>query len=159
MAPSLKDKRVLIVGAAGGIGAATAEAFASAGASVLAAGRPGPKLEALGTRIAAEPVALDILDNPAIEAFFDKASPFDHVVITAAATKGGTVGALSLEDAKASMESAVLGRLSHPRGPPGSRIAVRSRSSRAFSRTGQARVRCCRARLMRPWKPSGAAWR
>jgi NAD(P)-dependent dehydrogenase (short-subunit alcohol dehydrogenase family) len=109
MAPSLKDKRVLIVGAAGGIGAATAEAFASAGASVLAAGRPGPKLEALGTRIAAEPVALDILDNPAIEAFFDKASPFDHVVITAAATKGGTVGALSLEDAKASMESKFWG--------------------------------------------------
>lgn len=95
MAPSLKDKRVLIVGAAG--------------ASVLAAGRRGPKLEALGTRIAVEPVVLDILDNPAIEAFFDGASPFDHVVIAAAATKGGAVGALSLEDATASMESKFWG--------------------------------------------------
>ena len=109
MTLSLKDKRVLVVGAAGGIGAATAEAFASAGASVFAAGRPGPKLEALAARIAAEPVALDILDNTAIEAFFGEAQPFDHVVIAAAATKSGAVGGLSLKDARASMESKFWG--------------------------------------------------
>ncbi|MFC3655425.1 SDR family oxidoreductase [Xanthomonas hyacinthi] len=109
MTLSLKDKRVLVIGAAGGIGAATAEAFASAGASVFAAGRLGPKLEALAARAAVEPVALDILDNPAIEAFFGAARPFDHVVIAAATTRSGPVGVLSLDDARASMESKFWG--------------------------------------------------
>lgn len=109
MTLSLKDKRVLIVGATGGIGAATAEAFAATGASVFAAGRPGPKLEALAARIAAQPVALDILDNSAIEVFFGEAQPFDHLVIAAAATRSGPVGGLSLDDAKASMESKFWG--------------------------------------------------
>lgn len=109
MTLSLKDKRVLVVGATGGIGAATAEAFAATGASVFAAGRPGPKLEALAAHIAAQPVALDILDNSAIEVFFGEAQPFDHLVIAAAATRSGPVGGLSFDDAKASMESKFWG--------------------------------------------------
>jgi hypothetical protein len=45
-------------------------------------------------------VALDILDNAAIEAFFSQAEPFDHVAIAAAATKSGPVARLPLDDAK-----------------------------------------------------------
>jgi NAD(P)-dependent dehydrogenase (short-subunit alcohol dehydrogenase family) len=109
MALDLTEKRILVVGAGGGIGAATARAFAGAGARVFAAGRPGPKLDAVAADIGGESVALDILDNDAIEAFFATAEPFDHVVIAAAATKSGPVARLPLDDAKTSMESKFWG--------------------------------------------------
>lgn len=109
MAPDLENTRVLVVGASGGIGAATARAFGAAGAKVFAAGRPGPKLSQVAAAIGGEAAALDILDNPAIEAYFAKTEPFKHVVIAAAATKSGSVTSLPLDDAKASMESKFWG--------------------------------------------------
>ncbi len=109
MTRDLSGRRALVIGAAGGIGAATAKAFAEAGAKVVAAGRPGPKLDQAAAAIGADPAALDILDNTALETFFAASEPFDHVVIAAASTKGGSVGRLPLDDAKASMESKFWG--------------------------------------------------
>ncbi|MFG1374946.1 SDR family oxidoreductase [Xanthobacter oligotrophicus] len=109
MALDLTGKRVLIVGAGGGIGAATARAFADAGARVFAAGRPGPKLDAVASGTGGAAVALDILDDGAIERVFAEAPAFDHVAIAAAATKSGPVSGLPLEAAKASMESKFWG--------------------------------------------------
>jgi NAD(P)-dependent dehydrogenase (short-subunit alcohol dehydrogenase family) len=105
MTIDLKGQRVLVVGAGGGIGRASAEAFAAAGAHVVATGRNPAKLDAVG----AEQIALDFLDNDAVEAFFAGAAPFDHVVIAAAATKSGPVGVLALDAAQASMESKFWG--------------------------------------------------
>jgi len=101
----LKGQRVLVGGAGGGIGRASAKAFAAAGAHVVATGRNSARLEGLS----AETVALDFLDNDAVEAFFAVAAPFDHVVIAAAATKSGPVGGLALDAAQASMESKFWG--------------------------------------------------
>lgn len=105
MKTHLSGQRVLIVGAGGGIGRATAEAFRAAGAYVVATGRDTTKLEGVGSEIA----TLDFLDNDAVEAFFADTAPFDHVVVTAAATKSGPVGGLALDAAKASMESKFWG--------------------------------------------------
>jgi NAD(P)-dependent dehydrogenase (short-subunit alcohol dehydrogenase family) len=46
MTISLSGQSVLVVGAGGGIGRATLEAFARQGAKVTAAGRPGEALSA-----------------------------------------------------------------------------------------------------------------
>jgi len=105
MKTHLSGQRVLIVGAGGGIGRATAEAFRAVGAYVVATGRDTTKLEGVGSEIA----TLDSLDNDAVEAFFAGTAPFDHVVVTAAATKSGPVGGLALDAAKASMESKFWG--------------------------------------------------
>jgi NAD(P)-dependent dehydrogenase (short-subunit alcohol dehydrogenase family) len=83
MSVDLNGQSVLVVGAGGGIGAATAEAFTTAGAHVVAAGLPGPKLEAVASRARAKARALDFLDNSAVEAQFAAAEPFDHVAIAA----------------------------------------------------------------------------
>ncbi|MBE7213122.1 MAG: SDR family oxidoreductase [Gluconacetobacter diazotrophicus] len=93
MGVELVDKRVLVIGASGGIGGAAADAFAAAGAAVL---RPGRE-------------AFDVLDEPGIAAFFTAEAPFDHVVVAAAATKTGPAAALGLADAEAAMGSKFFG--------------------------------------------------
>ena len=109
MTIELHDSRVLVVGASGGIGAATARAFGDAGARVTAAGRPSQRLDAVGEEIGGSTAQLDVLDNDAIVDFFSREAVFDHVVIAAAATKTGPVGVLSLGDANAAMESKFWG--------------------------------------------------
>lgn len=89
----LTHARVLVVGASGGIGGATADAFAVAGAEVTRPGRD----------------KLDITDDASVEAFFAAAAPFDHVVVAAAQTKTGSVAQLALADAQAAMNSKFFG--------------------------------------------------
>jgi NAD(P)-dependent dehydrogenase (short-subunit alcohol dehydrogenase family) len=109
MTLDLKGKQVLVVGAGGGIGFATVQAFVQAGARVIAAGREGPKLAAAASASDTKAVILDILDADAIESVLSSMETPDHLVIAAAATKSGPVASLSLADAKASMESKFWG--------------------------------------------------
>lgn len=107
--PDLNKHRVLIVGAAGGIGKATAKAFSALGADITAAGLPGEGLDAVAREVLGEAAPLDLLNNEAIESFFDVRQPFDHVVIAAASTKTGTVAELAMQDAMAAMNSKFWG--------------------------------------------------
>ena len=93
MSGKLQNKRVLVVGASGGIGGATADAFSAAGAQVARPGRD----------------ELDLLDAAKISAFFKREAPFDHVVVAAAATKSGSVSKLAQDDAEAAMNSKFFG--------------------------------------------------
>jgi NAD(P)-dependent dehydrogenase (short-subunit alcohol dehydrogenase family) len=109
MTIDLTGQRVLVVGAAGGIGIATAEAFSAAGAQVTAAGRTKATIDAVARSVGGEAVQIDLLDNDQVEAFFTDRTPFDHVVVTAASTIVGSVAGLSLDDARAAMESKFWG--------------------------------------------------
>ncbi len=109
MAIDLECQRVLVVGAAGGIGKATAEAFAQARAIVTAAGRTQQSVEPVAKSVKGKAEKLDFLDNDEIERFFQSNEPFDHVVVTAASTIAGPVASLALDDAKAAMESKFWG--------------------------------------------------
>lgn len=109
MSIDLNGQRVLVVGAAGGIGRAAAEAFSRAGGVVTAAGRTKESVEAVAQSINGERAQLDFLDNNAIERFFADQPLFDHVVVTAASTLAGSVASLPLDDAKAAMESKFWG--------------------------------------------------
>ena len=109
MTQDFTGQRVLVVGASSGIGKAAAQAFVKAGADVVAASRGGDKLTRAAAEIGAEALTLDTGDNAAIEAFFAAVDPFDHVVVSASAAKSGSVGGMSLEDAKAAMESKFWG--------------------------------------------------
>ena len=109
MTIDLRGQRVLVVGAAGGIGKAAAEAFAVAGAQVTAAGRTQETVDVVARSIGGEAAQLDVRDNAQVEALFADRPAFDHVVVTAASTITGPVAHLSLDDAKASMESKFWG--------------------------------------------------
>ena len=93
MTTPLNGQRVLVVGASGGIGRATTEAFEKVGAEVTSPDRD----------------ALDITDEASIEAFFAGSGVFDHVVVAAAKTKTGPVATLALDDAQAAMNSKFFG--------------------------------------------------
>ena len=71
-------KRVLITGAAGGIGEAMAEAFAAQGATIVAADRNVDGMAALGDRIAvADQIAYDQADASSISEMVERAGDID----------------------------------------------------------------------------------
>jgi NAD(P)-dependent dehydrogenase (short-subunit alcohol dehydrogenase family) len=66
------DKVVVITGAAGGIGSATARRFAGEGAAVVLVDRDLPPLEALAEEIGGHGHAVDLRDETAIDRFVDQ---------------------------------------------------------------------------------------
>lgn len=105
------NSRILVVGGSSGIGLATALAAAEAGAIVTVAARSQDNIDAavraLGPQ--ASGVRLDITDVAAVQDYFRDCGTWDHVVVTAAATKSGTVRDLDIADAYAAMDSKFWG--------------------------------------------------
>jgi NAD(P)-dependent dehydrogenase (short-subunit alcohol dehydrogenase family) len=80
---SMDNETVVVVGGSSGIGLATVKRLAAAGARVFATGRDTAKLHAsiaeLGPRVIGE--AFDARDRDALDGFFAKVGPFDHLVL------------------------------------------------------------------------------
>jgi NAD(P)-dependent dehydrogenase (short-subunit alcohol dehydrogenase family) len=108
---TFEGKKVFVVGGSSGIGEATAQAFADQGAEVTIASRSEAKLKAAAAKIGGkiQIAVLDTADVAAIDAFFASAGAFDHIVISASQTPTGAMRQLSLEDARAAMESKFWG--------------------------------------------------
>jgi len=102
---TLSGKKVLVIGGSSGIGYATAAGALAEGAKVTIASRSEEKLRAaqalLGGKV--EMRRLDVTKDTEVEAFFGDALSYDHVVVSGAAFKFGTVRDLPLEDAYAAM--------------------------------------------------------
>ncbi len=81
---------IVIVGGASGIGLATAKLFAARRARVTIVGRKPEKLAAalasLGASGAGE--AFDASDRAALDAFFGRVAPIDHLILAASAGSG-----------------------------------------------------------------------
>lgn len=82
---NLQGKRVLVVGGGSGIGFAVAELAREAGARVVIASTRAERVQAAAERLgeAVSAARLDITREPEVEAFFQNAGSFDHVVTTA----------------------------------------------------------------------------
>lgn len=88
----LQNQRIIIIGGSSGIGFETARQAIAQGASVIIASRSKEKLqnakEKLGDR--AEAYVLDTSQEQQVQSFFQKTGSFDHLVVTAAETSGGS---------------------------------------------------------------------
>src|SRR6266436_6703112 len=81
----LQHKRVVVVGGSSGIGLAVAEQAASQGAKIVIASSSAERVQKAIERIGGEAQgqAVEVSDKRAVESFFAKLGPFDHLVFTA----------------------------------------------------------------------------
>lgn len=81
----LQNKRVVVLGGSSGIGLAVAEQAAAQGAKVVVASSNAERLQKAIASIGgdAEGQGIDVSDERAVESFFAKLGPFDHLIFTA----------------------------------------------------------------------------
>ena len=88
----LQDKKVVIIGGSSGIGFESAKQVISEGAEVIIASRSEGKLqnalEQLGDNAMA--FTLDTTQEQQVQSFFEKVGKFNHLVVSAAETSGGS---------------------------------------------------------------------
>jgi len=92
----LEGKRVVVVGGSSGIGLATADAAAAAGADVVAVSR---RTEA----------ALDVVDEGSVASFFETVGTLDHLVFTPTARASGPVTEVDLDAARRAFDTKYWG--------------------------------------------------
>src|SRR5512146_132124 len=105
----LEGKSVVVVGGSSGIGLACAVLAKAEGASVTIASRTEARLKAAAAQTGARPVVADVTRDADVEALFKACGRVDHVVVIAAQLRTGPIKSLSLEDARATMESKFWG--------------------------------------------------
>lgn len=102
---TLSGKNVLVIGGSSGIGFATAAGALAEGAKVTIASRSEEKLSAARGLLkgGVQARTIDVSDSAAVDAFFDASPTYDHIVVTGAAFKFGTVRDQNIDDAYAAM--------------------------------------------------------
>ncbi|MGY8776402.1 MAG: SDR family NAD(P)-dependent oxidoreductase, partial [Spongiibacter sp.] len=94
---SFADKRVLITGGGSGIGADLAQAFATAGARVIIAGRTESKLrQVAAAHSGIEYRVADVTDPASVDALFSDIDSLDIVIANAGAAKSAPLRKTSL---------------------------------------------------------------
>ena len=102
---TLSGKSILVIGGSSGIGYATAAGALADGAKVTIASRSEEKLGAAKARLGGrvETRQRDVSSDAETDAFFKAAPTYDHIVVSGAAFKFGTVREQNIEDAYAAM--------------------------------------------------------
>lgn len=101
---ALAGRRVAVIGGSAGIGLAIAGRAAASGARVVLAGRDAARAEAAASRVGGEARTLDASNEAAVAGFFAALGPIDHLVVTAAATRGGMLRGGDTAAARATFE-------------------------------------------------------
>ncbi|WP_324607999.1 SDR family oxidoreductase [Paenibacillus durus] len=88
----LQNQKIVIIGGSSGIGLETAKQAIALGAEVIIASRSEDKLQKAKEQLGAKAAAytLDTTDEQQVQAFFEKIGTFDHLVVSAAETSGGS---------------------------------------------------------------------
>ncbi|MGW7679958.1 SDR family oxidoreductase [Kribbella sp. NPDC054772] len=111
---TLQDQRVVVLGGTSGIGLATAQLAASAGATVIVASSNPESVKRAVEMLpgSATGATVDLTDAGAVAAFFAELDPFDHLVFTAGeALTLLEVGSMDLAQARTAFELRYFGAL------------------------------------------------
>ena len=114
--PTLKDKRIVVIGGSSGIGFAVAAGAMAEGATAIVGSSSAEKVDAAVARLGAGSSggAIDVKNDASVATFFDGVGVFDHLVFTAGDWNrpgGGTVADLDLERAPEAMSVRFWGAL------------------------------------------------
>jgi len=105
----LAGKKVVVVGGSSGIGLASAELSKSEGAEVVIASRNAERLITVAQKFGMIPIQADVASDESVAGLFRTCGPVDHVVVTAAQLRTGPFKTVSVDDARATMESKFWG--------------------------------------------------
>ncbi len=94
----LRDRRVLVTGATGGLGHAIARALHERGARLVLTGRRAEPLEALATELDADRVAIDVRSADDAARLADEAGEIDVLVANAGLSSSGLLTSLDADD-------------------------------------------------------------
>ncbi|KAF6563329.1 NAD(P)-dependent dehydrogenase (short-subunit alcohol dehydrogenase family) [Paenibacillus jamilae] len=108
----MQNQKIVIIGGSSGIGLETAKQIISLGGEVIIASRSEDKLhkakEMLGPR--ATIYVLDTTDEQQVKSFFEKVGSYDHLVVSAAETSGGSFLQSETTDARKLFENKFWGQ-------------------------------------------------
>ncbi len=109
---SVRDKRIVIIGASYGIGLATAELLSRSGAELILANRNVEKLQEIAKDLPVKTSAyrLDITVEEEVKTFFETIGGFDHLVVPAAGAALGTLAESPTETTRALVDSKFWGQ-------------------------------------------------
>jgi len=110
----MQDKRLIVLGGTSGIGWEVARQAAGQGAQVTIASSSADRVRQAVHNLGgnAEGQALDLTDEPAIQAFFQKTGAFDHLVFTAGdSLKLNELATADLQQARRAFEVRYWGAL------------------------------------------------
>lgn len=110
---TLKDKKIWIIGASSGIGAALAAELSKRGAHLVLSARRQGELEALRTTLSASATvsALDVNDPKSLSEAAQSRGPFDSVIFLAAIYNPGLIEHIKLTDARRMIDINIMGAL------------------------------------------------
>lgn len=113
MSTDIQGQRILITGITGGIAFATAQRLANAGAELIVSARAESALEKALSSISGNVSGqvLDLLDESNIEAFFDQAGSFDHLVTPAATSTMTPIKDMDFSQARTLLETKQWGQM------------------------------------------------
>lgn len=131
---TLQGKTVAIIGGTSGIGRATAEAAAAAGATVIIGARTAGKVEEAARAIGGRGMAVDTTQPESLANFFREAGRIDHLVLPGSSINVGSFQNTAIDDAIASMHSKFFGQYAAVRAadvaPDGSVVLFSGAASR-----------------------------
>jgi NAD(P)-dependent dehydrogenase (short-subunit alcohol dehydrogenase family) len=102
---TLQGNRVLVLGGTSGIGLAAARELRDLGAAVTIASRSRERVDAAARDLGVQGSVLDVTSDEAVEKFFAGNEPWQHIIVSIAPGKGGSVRNMSLPDAYAAMNA------------------------------------------------------
>lgn len=107
----LRDKTVVIIGGSSGLGLASAQAAIRAGAKVIIGSSSTDKLQqavhSLGEQASGHPI--DVLDAASIQAFFSTIPALDHLLVTAAIIRPGSLLEAAITELQTNLDSRFWG--------------------------------------------------
>ncbi len=151
MFKSLRDQRVVIIGASSGIGLATAKLLSKVGADLVLANRNIEKLNVIAKDLPGKTSTfrLDITVEEDVKAFFEAIGAFDHLVVPAASAFMGTLDDSPTESTRTLVDSKFWGQYFVVK--YGTRQIAKNGSITTFSGTVSQKpiprcfcIRCCR---------------